>query len=154
RTPTRLRRPTAEGDERRAVEVGGGDGADAVGDARARGEHGDAGSASELGRALGGPRRRLLVTHVDDAPSRFHCSVVDGEDVAGRKGEDLVHAVPGEGRDEQLSAVAFHRQWTSWRNDAKASHHASVFSNWGECPASGITARLARGMALAMRSEG
>src|SRR5205807_8008220 len=100
------------------------------GDAGARGEHGDAGSAGELGRTLGGPGRRLLVAHVDDAPPGLHGAVVDGEDVAAREREDLAHAVPGEGRDEQLAAVAFHRQWTSCRNDAKASHHASVFSNW------------------------
>ena len=105
RAPARLGGAAGEDDQRRPVELGGGDGADAVGDAGAGGQHGDARSPRELGHALGGERRRLLVTHVDDADVLLHGAVVDREDVTARQREDLAHAVPGQRRDGQLAAV-------------------------------------------------
>ena len=132
-TPPRLGRPSAEHHERRAVEVGGGDGRDAVGHARAGGEHGDSRSARQLGRGFGRERRRLLVTDVDDAPvvvrSLRHC-VVEREDVAAREREHLPHAVAREGRERELTTMTVHtREPTRSRNVESADHHASGFSN-------------------------
>src|SRR5207253_983041 len=150
-TPTTLRCAPPEHDQRRAVEVGGGDRAHPVGDAGTGGEHGDARAAGELGHALGRERGRLLVADVDDAPARLHGPVLDREDVPTRQGEDLPHAVAGESADDDLAAVR--HQPTPSRKPTRASHHGSGFSTWGEWPASGITARRAPGIALAMRSE-
>ena len=72
--PARLRRPATEHDERRAVEVRGGDRAHPVGDAGTRGQHRDAGTARQLRRALGREGRGLLVADVDDARLRRRAS--------------------------------------------------------------------------------
>ena len=106
-------RATADDDHRRPGELGLRDRADAVGDARAGGEDGEAGDAGELAGRLGGERGGLLVAHVEEPHLRpvplllrLHRAVVHREDVRARQGEHRLDAVGAGDVDGQLAAVA------------------------------------------------
>ena len=111
--PAVLRGAAADDDHRGAGELGLGDGADAVGDARAGGEDGEAGDAGELAGGLGGEGGGLLVAHVEQAHRRalalllrLHRAVVHREDVGAGQGEHRLDAVGAGDVDGQLAAVA------------------------------------------------
>ena len=54
--------------------------------------------------AVGGVRRDLLVTHVDDADALVHAAVVDIDDMAAAQREDRVHAFVLERLRHQMAA--------------------------------------------------
>ena len=88
RAPPVVGRAAAEHHHRGSVEVRRRDRADAVGDPRAGGEHGEPGHPVEPGGRLGREHRRLLVPDVDDAHRRICLdrAVVEREDVpAGQR---------------------------------------------------------------------
>ncbi len=92
----------ADDDHGRAGELRLRDRADAVGDARARGEHGEAGNPGQLAGRLGGEGGRLLVAHVEQPHRRVGLdrAVVHREDVrTGQRehGLDPVRAGDGDG---------------------------------------------------------
>ena len=99
-------RPAAEHQHRRAVEVRAGQAGDAVGDAGAGGEHGEARAALQLGDRLGGEHRGLLVPHVVDREAGLVRGVVEREDVAAGEREHLADAVRPQRRQRQLAAVS------------------------------------------------
>ena len=101
-------RATADDDHRRPRELGLGDGADAVGDARAGGQHGEPGHPGQLAGGLGRERGGLLVAYVEQPHRRLglHRAVVHREDVGAREREHGLHAVGARDGDGQLAGVA------------------------------------------------
>jgi hypothetical protein len=91
--------------------MGGGDRADAVGHARAGGQHRQAGPAGELGGRLGGEHGGLLVSDIDQAHRRVGLdgAVIEREHVPAGQGEHLLDTVLPGHRDRQPAAVAFER---------------------------------------------
>ena len=105
RTPASLRRTPAQDHERRAVEHGRRHGRDPVRHPRARGQGRHTRSPRQLGRALGGEGRGLLVADVDDADVLLHRGVVQGEDVPAGEREQLLDAEGRERGQRQFPAV-------------------------------------------------
>jgi hypothetical protein len=103
--PAELRRASAEHDHRRAVLLRRGQGAHPVGDARPRGQRRHARLARDLGPALGGEGRRLLVADVDQRDALLAAAVVDREEVAAAEREQRAHAVGLEPLRDQPAAV-------------------------------------------------
>ena len=96
---------TADDDHRRAGELCLRDRADAVGDARAGGQHGEARDAGQLAGRLGRERRGLLVAHVEQPHRRVGLdrAVVHREDVGAGEGEHGLDAVRPRHRDRELA---------------------------------------------------
>ena len=86
----------------------GGDGGDAVGDARPGGQYGESGTPGQLGHGLGGEHRALFVPDVDDAHRRVrvHGRVVQREYMPAGEGEHLLNAVGAECGQRELPAVS------------------------------------------------
>ena len=104
--PAQLRRPSAEHDQRRAVEPRRGHRRDPVGDARSGGQRGHGRAAGQLGVGLGGERRRLLVAGVEHPHALVAARLVQRPDVPTVEGE---HDVDPEGphrRHRLLAGVA------------------------------------------------
>ena len=157
RAPAGLRGPAAQHHDGRPVEPGGGDGAHPVGDAGPGREGGQARTAPELCRPLGGEDGRLLVAGVDDAHACLHRRVEEREDVAPREREHLGDAGAEQGGEGQLAAVPAHADggfchWAPSRNDTTAVRHAVAFSRCGLWPASGTTSSLAPGIVAGQTS--
>ena len=91
--PAHRRRAPAEHEHRRAVLLGGGHRAHAVGDAGPGGERRHAGLAGDLGPALGGEGGGRLVAHVDEVDALLAAAVVDREQMPARQREELGHPV-------------------------------------------------------------
>ena len=101
------------------VHEGVGQGGDDVGGARARGDHGHAGPAGDLGVALGHVAGALLVADQDVADRRVDDGVVDGQDGAAGEAEHDLHLLHLEALDEGLGSGEFHRvlpcrRWSVW----------------------------------------
>ena len=103
--PAERRSAAAQHQHRRVVLCRRRHRAHAVGDARPGGERAHAGGARDLGPPLGGECRRLLVADVDEVDALGAASVVDGEQVAAREGEQLGHAVRAQRAGHQAAAV-------------------------------------------------
>ena len=101
------RRATADDDHRRAGELGLGDRAEAVGDARAGGEHGEPGHPGQLAGGLGGERRGLLVAYVEQPHRRVGLdrAVVHREHVRAGQGEHRLDPVGAGDGDGELAGV-------------------------------------------------
>ena len=82
-------------------------GADPVRHPRARGDHGEPGSAGEPRGRLGGEHGRLLVPHVNQPHRRvrLHRPVVQREHVPAGQGEHRAHAIPARGSHRVRTAV-------------------------------------------------
>ena len=106
RAPAALGRPATEHDHRRSVEVRRRDRRHAVGDARTRGQRSDARTSGQLRVRLGGERRRLLVTCVDDAHALVTRRVVERPDVATVEREHHIGAVRTQCGDRLLAGVS------------------------------------------------
>ena len=106
--PAVLRGAAADDDHGGAVELGLGDGADAVGDARSRGQHREARHPGELAGGLRGEGRGLLVAHVEQPHRRVggDGGVVHREDVGAGEGEHRLDAVGARGGRGQHAGVA------------------------------------------------
>ena len=107
RAPATLRRPTAEHDHGRPVEVRRRDRRDPVGDAGPGGERGEAGPPGQLRVRLGGERGRLLVAGVDHAHPLVAGRVVERPDVATVEREHHVGAERRQRGDRLLAGVSF-----------------------------------------------
>ena len=107
RAPAAVGRPTRQYHQRRPVEVGGGDRADAIRHAWPGGQHGKARGAGQPGRGLRGEHGGLLVPYVNDRHGRVcgHRAVVHREDMAAGQGEHGRHAVAAGGRHCLRAAV-------------------------------------------------
>ena len=90
--PAQLRRPPAEHADRRAVRLGAGDRADAVGHPGPGGQRRDADPARRLRESLGGEGGRLLVADVDDLDPLGPAAVVDREKVPAGEREEVADA--------------------------------------------------------------
>ncbi len=97
--------PAAEDQQRRRILLGGGHGAHAVGDARARSQRGDAGLTRHLRPALGRERGGLLVSGVDQPDTLAAATVVDREQMAARQREDGVDPAGFEPAGDQLAGM-------------------------------------------------
>ena len=96
RAPPVVRGPAAQDHHGRAVEVGRGDGADAVGHPGPGGQHGQPRGPGQPGGGLRGEHGGLLVPHVHQPHRRVrvHGRVVQREHVPAGQGEHGRHAVP------------------------------------------------------------
>ena len=107
--PPRVGGPAAEDDHRRAVEVGRGDGADAVGHPGPRGQHGQPREPGQPGGGLRGEHGGLLVPHVQQPHRRVrvHRRVVEREHVPAGQREHGLHAVrPGRRHGQPAPVLA------------------------------------------------
>jgi hypothetical protein len=109
RAPARGGGAPTEHHERRTVEHRRRDRRDAVGDARTGGQRRHARPAGELRVGLGGERRRLLVTGVDDAHAALASPLVQRPDVAAVEGEHHVDPELQHRRDGLLSGMPLDR---------------------------------------------
>ena len=109
--PAAGRGPAPQHQHGRAVEVGGGDGADPVGHPGPGGEDGQPGPAQQLGRGLGREHGRLLVADVDQPQRRVGRDrpVVQGEHVPAGQGEQLLDPVAPGRRHGQRAPVPLDR---------------------------------------------
>ncbi len=94
RAPAHLRRPPAQHSDRRVVRLCPGDRAEAVGNARPRGQRRDAQPPRRLRHPLGGKDGGLLMPHIDDPDPLLLAAVIYGEQMSPRQREEMAHA-PG-----------------------------------------------------------
>ena len=99
------RAAAADDEHRRLVVPGVGDGGDAVGDAGAGGDDGDAALASRARPAFGGVAGDLLVADVDDLDLFVEAGVVDRLHVAAAEREDGVDAFLLDSAGDEVAAV-------------------------------------------------
>ena len=95
----------ADQEHRAARGVGVGDAGHRVGDARPRGDEGDAHVPREARVGVGGVRAGLLVPHVDDLHALGETAVVDRQDVSATEREHVAHAGLPQRAGHQVSAV-------------------------------------------------
>ncbi len=95
----------AEDEDRAPGLVRVGDAGNAVGHAGASGQQRDAGLARDLGPALGGMHRDLLVACIHHADALTHAAIVDRRDVAATQRKDDLHARLLEHLRDNQSAV-------------------------------------------------
>ncbi len=129
------RRPPAEHHQRRLVLLCGRHRAHPVGDARARGERGDAGHPGDLRPAFGGECGGLLVTGIDQPDVLGAAAVVDGEQMPAGEREDGVDAAGAQSSGNQMSGVD-----RNWSLDA---HGRSIIAAMGDAPETQTLSHLA-----------
>ena len=125
-SPAQCGRPPAEHHQRRLVLLCGRHRAHPVGDARTRGQCGDAGHPGHLRPAFGGERGGLLVAGVDQPDVLGAAAVVDGEQVPAGEREDGVDAAGAQPSGNQMSGVD-----RNWSLDA---HGRSIIAAMSEAP--------------------
>src|SRR4051812_4888704 len=122
--PAQRGRATAEYQQRRLVLLCGSHRAHPVGDARARGEGGDAGHSGHLRPAFGGECGGLLVPGVDQPDVLGAAAVVDGEQVPAGEREDGVDPAGAQSSGDQMSGVD-----RNWSVDAHGGSIIAAMSN-------------------------